>query len=192
MFIQTTCTSEETGVPFPRFACWEVSSPSPKTHPVDRMAARRWRLNAGRLSLVLLQPLRSWRSLLRGKIWTQIFPVREHFARLFPRVTVRRVSVFFLRKQLTVFHRPWLWSVGAVFCNGCVSLGSQLPRTAKAGICFTAFYPVSACKGGGRFVVGADNRDLQNLRRCGQYRHGRHWFCNFYDGNAARQNCGSH
>ena len=68
------------------------------------MAARRWRLNAGRLSLVLLQPLRSWRSLLRGKIWTQIFPVREHFARLFPRVTVRRVSVFFLRKQLTVFH----------------------------------------------------------------------------------------
>ena len=108
MFIQTTCTSEETGVPFPRFACWEVSSPSPKTHPVDRMAARRWRLNAGRLSLVLLQPLRSWRSLLRGKIWTQIFPVREQFPRLFPRlfprVAVRRVSLFFLRKQLTVFH----------------------------------------------------------------------------------------
>ena len=68
------------------------------------MAAHLRCLYAGRLSLVLLQPLRSWRSLLRGKIWTQIFPVREHFARLFPRIPVCRISLFFLRKQLTVFH----------------------------------------------------------------------------------------
>ena len=27
-------------VPFPRFACWGVSAPSPKTHPENRMAAR--------------------------------------------------------------------------------------------------------------------------------------------------------
>ena len=53
---------------------------------------------------VLLRSLRSWRSLLRGKIRTQIFPVREQLPCLFPRVTVRRVSLFFLRKQLIVFH----------------------------------------------------------------------------------------
>lgn len=78
------------------------------------------------------------------------------------------------------------------FCNGRIPLGGQLPRTAKAGICFTAFYPVSACKGGGRLVVEADNRDLQNLRRRGQHRHGRHRCVNLYDGNLARQNCRSH
>lgn len=91
-------------VPFPRFACWGVSAPSPKTHPENRMAAHLRRLYAGRLSLVLLRSLRSWRSLLRGKIRPQIFPVREQFPRLFPRVAVRRVSLFFLREQLTVFH----------------------------------------------------------------------------------------
>ena len=53
--------------------------------------------------------------------------------------------------------RPWLWPVGAVFCNGRIPLSGQLPRTAKTGICPTAFYPVSACKSGGRFVAGADN-----------------------------------
>ena len=91
-------------VPFPRFACWGVSAPSSKTHPENRMAAHLRCLYAGRLSLVLLRSLRSWRSLLRGKIRPQIFPVREQFPRLFPRVAVRRVSLFFLRKQLTVFH----------------------------------------------------------------------------------------
>ena len=90
--------------PFPRFACWGVSSPSPKTHPENRMAAHLRCLYAGRLSLVLLRSLRSWRSLLRGKIRPQIFPVREQLPRLFPRVAVHRVSPFFLRKQLTVFH----------------------------------------------------------------------------------------
>ena len=30
-------------------------------------------------------------------------------------------------------------------------------HNALVGFGFTAFYPVSACKGGGRFVVGADN-----------------------------------
>ena len=68
------------------------------------MAARLRCLYAGRLSLVLLRSLRSWRSLLRGKIRPQIFPVREQLPRLFPRVAVRRVSLFFLREQLTVFH----------------------------------------------------------------------------------------
>lgn len=87
-------------VPFPRFACWGVSAPSPKTHPENRMAAHLRCLYAGRLSLVLLRSLRSWQSLLRGKIRPQIFPVREQF----PRVAVRRVSLFFLREQLTVFH----------------------------------------------------------------------------------------
>lgn len=91
-------------VPFPRFACWGVPAPSPKTHPENRMAAHLRCLYAGRLSLVLLRSLRSWRSLLRGKIRPQIFPVREQFPRLFPRVAVHRVSLFFLRKQLTVFH----------------------------------------------------------------------------------------
>ena len=90
-------------LPVPRFACWG-ESPSPKTHPANRMAAHLRCFYAGRLSLVLLRSLRSWRSLLRGKIRPQFFPVREQFPRLFPRVAVRRVSLFFLRNQLTVFH----------------------------------------------------------------------------------------
>ena len=46
-------------MPFPRFACWGVSSPSPKTHPENRMAAHLQCLHAERSSIDLLGALRS-------------------------------------------------------------------------------------------------------------------------------------
>ena len=56
--------------------------------------------------------------------------------------------------------RLWLWSAGVIFCNGCVSLGSQLSVTAKTVVCLAALHPISAGKSGSRLVAGADNRHL--------------------------------
>ena len=103
--------------PFPRFACWGVSSPSPKTHPGNRMAARLRCLYAGRLSLVLLRSLRSWRSRLRGKIRPQIFPVREQLPRLFPRVAVHRVT----QRRITQrrITQRWISQCWIILIYGC-------------------------------------------------------------------------
>ena len=103
--------------PFPRFACWGVSSPSPKTHLENRMAARLRCLYAGRLSLVLLRSLRSWRSLLRGKIRPQIFPVREQLPRLFPRVAVHRVT----QRRITQrrITQRWISQCWIILIYGC-------------------------------------------------------------------------
>lgn len=74
------------------------------------------------------------------------------------------------------FHGGEIWTVIVSIHNALVGFGygllvlffamgvfrsaAQLPRTAKTGICPTAFYSVSACKSGGRFVAGADNCHL--------------------------------
>lgn len=99
-------TQRKRHVPFPRFAWLGSIRPKPQntSGKPDGSApsalirrtiiSRSWL--RGRPSLLA--------KLLRGKIRPQIFPVREQFPRLFPRVAVRRVSLFFLREQLTVFH----------------------------------------------------------------------------------------
>ena len=69
-------------LPVPRFACWG-ESPSPKTHPANRMAAHLRRLIAGRSSLVLLFLFRRRPVVLRRKIWTQVFSVRQKLLHVF-------------------------------------------------------------------------------------------------------------
>ena len=43
--------------------------------------------------------------------------------------------------------RHWIWSVGAVLCNGYLSIHCILSGSAAAGICPTALHPVCRCKG---------------------------------------------
>ena len=81
------------------------------------------------------------------------------------------------------------------------SLVSQTPESFRGGEIWTVIVGIhNALVGFGYgllvlfFAIGvfrsaASFRELQrpeNLRWCGQHRHGRHWFCNFYNGHPAR------